>query len=98
MLIPVPATGRGAHVWAATVTALIMVLPLLTIVVLAAPAWLAWPVLSEQRQRMTIRLLHQLGDWVTTIANTVRRDTSSPGSFPCERPGAVDPAGSRDWR
>jgi len=76
MLMPLPAIGRGARVWAAAVTALVMVLPLLTVVVLAAPAWLAWPVMSLRSQRMTIRLVSQLGSWVTTIADAARRDTS----------------------
>lgn len=40
-----------------------LVLPLLAVVVLSAPAWLTWPFLPAERQRTVLRVLDRLVHW-----------------------------------
>ncbi|TQF04241.1 hypothetical protein E6W39_20930 [Kitasatospora acidiphila] len=44
------------------------VLPVLLVVVLSAPAWLTWPFLPEQRQRMVLDMVKALADWTRNTA------------------------------
>lgn len=46
----------------------LFVLPLLAVVVLSAPAWLAWPFLSSQRQRTVLEVLDRLVQWARVVA------------------------------
>ncbi|MGX4695470.1 hypothetical protein [Streptomyces sp. JNUCC 63] len=43
--------------------ALLLTLPMCLFVLLSAPAWLCWPFLSEQKQRMVVEVLQKLVDW-----------------------------------
>ncbi|WP_030398459.1 hypothetical protein [Kitasatospora purpeofusca] len=56
---------------------------MLVVVVLSAPAWLSWPFLSEQRQRIVIEMVKALADWT---------QGASPQDFPVE--STVDPGGT----
>ncbi|WP_351231389.1 hypothetical protein [Streptomyces sp. NPDC002133] len=43
--------------------ALLLVMPMCLFVVLSAPAWLCWPFLPEQKQRVVIEVMQKLVDW-----------------------------------
>jgi len=54
--------------WQRVAITALLVLPLLLVVLLSAPAWLVLPFLSEPRQRAVIRYLECLIDWIKAIA------------------------------
>lgn len=39
------------------------ILPVFVVVVLSAPAWLSWPFLSADRQRVVLDMVKALADW-----------------------------------
>jgi hypothetical protein len=86
----------------AAITAL-LVLPLLLIVVLSAPAWAAWPFLSEPRRDAVLKFLGCLTDWIKAIpgpaepkpiANPLSRDAPRPAASPGRLYGRAAPAAS----
>ncbi|WEV26711.1 hypothetical protein OYE22_17035 [Streptomyces sp. 71268] len=60
------------------------VLPLLTVVLLSAPAWLTWPFLPAGRQRVVLEVIDRLVRWTRTVmthhtAPTPRRRGAATG-------------------
>jgi hypothetical protein len=53
--------------WQRVAITALLVLPLLVIVVLSAPAWAALPFLSEPRRDAVLKFLACLVDWITAI-------------------------------
>jgi hypothetical protein len=53
--------------WQRVAITALLVLPLLLVVVLSAPAWLVLPFLSERRCDAVLRLLGCLIDWIKAI-------------------------------
>jgi hypothetical protein len=41
----------------------VRVLPVLLIVALSTPAWIAWPFLPEPRQRVVVEVIKELAAW-----------------------------------
>jgi hypothetical protein len=56
--------------WQRVAITALLVVPLVMVVALSAPAWLALPFLSEPRRNGVIQLLSCLVDWVKTIARS----------------------------
>ena len=54
--------------WQRVAITALLVLPLLLVVGLSAPAWLALPFLSEARRKAVIQFLGCLIDWVKAVA------------------------------
>ena len=54
--------------WQRVVITALLVLPLVLVVGLSAPAWLALPFLSEPRRNAVIQFLGCLIDWIKTIS------------------------------
>jgi len=54
--------------WQRVAITALLVLPLVLIVALSAPAWLVWPFLPEARQDTVLKLLDRLIDWIKAIA------------------------------
>lgn len=44
---------------------LIRLIPVLIIVVLSTPAWVAWPFLPEPRQRIVLEMVKELAAWTS---------------------------------
>jgi len=65
MIVPSPR-------WQAAAIAAIAVVPLLVVVVLSAPAWLALPFLNADRRTAVLDFLKQLVEWVRVVAATGR--------------------------
>jgi hypothetical protein len=53
-----------------TVIAAILVLPLLAVVLLSAPAWLAWPFLANERRTAVLAFLDRLVEWVKALVGS----------------------------
>jgi len=66
VIVVIPPPGRWQRV---AITAL-LVLPLLLIIGLSAPAWLAMPFLSVPRRNSVLQFLGCLIDWIKTIARS----------------------------
>lgn len=56
--------------WQGTAIAAILVVPLLVVVVLSAPAWLAWPFLDADRRTAVLDFLNRLVEWVRVVSGT----------------------------
>ena len=54
--------------WQRVVITALLVVPLLLVVALSAPAWLVLPFLSEPRRNTVIQFLGCLIDWIKAIA------------------------------
>jgi hypothetical protein len=70
---PLPSIGVIAVIlpssrWQRVAVTALLVLPLVLVVGLSAPAWLGLPFLSEARRDAVIRFLGCLIDWVKAIA------------------------------
>jgi hypothetical protein len=70
---PLPSIGVIAVIlpssrWQRVAVTALLVLPLVLVVGLSAPAWLVLPFLSEARRDAVIRFLGCLIDWVKAIA------------------------------
>jgi hypothetical protein len=59
--------------WQSSATAVILVIPVLVVVLLSAPAWVAWPFLSADRRTGVLDFLGRLLGWVTVLAGTDHR-------------------------
>jgi hypothetical protein len=46
----------------------VLVVPLVAIVVLSAPAWLIWPFLTGERRTTVLEFLDRLIEWITVLA------------------------------
>lgn len=53
--------------WQRVVTTALLVVPLVLLIGLSAPMWLALPFLSEPRRNTALQLLGHLIDWVKAI-------------------------------
>jgi hypothetical protein len=53
--------------WQRVLIVALLVLPLLLIVVLSAPAFLSWPFLSEKRRASVLELVRLLIGWIEQI-------------------------------
>lgn len=58
-----------AH-WQRIVITALLVMPLVLVIALSAPAWLAWPFLSQSRRGAVLQFLCYLIDWIKTIATS----------------------------
>lgn len=67
------------------------ILPVLVIVVLSAPAWIAWPFLPEPRQRIVLEMVKELAAWT-------RGDSGSAGGHEGARLINPDTHTTRDDR
>ncbi len=56
--------------WQRVAITALLVLPLLLVVVLSAPAWLVLPFLSERRCDAVLRFLGYLIDWIKAIVGS----------------------------
>ena len=86
MILPLPPSR-----WQRVAITALLVLPLLLIVVLSAPAWAVLPFLSEPRRDTVIKFLGCLIDWVKAIpgppepkpiTNSASRDAPAPQTAP----------------
>jgi hypothetical protein len=59
----------SAH-WQRIVITALLVMPLVLVIALSAPAWLVWPFLSEPRRNAVLQFLGHLIDWIKTIAGS----------------------------
>jgi len=53
--------------WLRPLIAAMVTLPLLTFVLLSAPAWLTWPFLSEQRRQSVLDVIEMIVTWTRVI-------------------------------
>jgi hypothetical protein len=58
--------------WQRVAITALLVLPVLLIVALSAPAWVALPFLSESRRETVIEFLGCLNDWIKNISEAER--------------------------
>jgi hypothetical protein len=56
--------------WQRAVIAAILVIPLLAVVLLSAPAWIAWPFLATDRRTAVLDFLDRLIEWIKILAGT----------------------------
>jgi hypothetical protein len=63
VILPLP----SPH-WSRVLITALLILPLVLIVALSAPAWLVWPFLPESRCDAVLKFLGNLIDWVKAIA------------------------------
>lgn len=56
--------------WQRAVIAAILVVPLLLVVLLSAPAWLVWPFLASDRRTAVLEFLDRLVEWVKALVGT----------------------------
>jgi hypothetical protein len=54
--------------WQRTAVAAILVIPLLAVILLSTPAWVAWPFLNADRRTAILDFLNQLVEWVRAAA------------------------------
>lgn len=52
----------------------LFLLPLLTVVLLSAPAWLTWPFLPHPRQRVVLEFLDRLVRWTRAAVPGAARE------------------------
>jgi hypothetical protein len=57
--------------WQRVAITALLVIPLVLVVVLSAPAWLAWPFLPKGRCDAVLKFLSRLIDWIRAIARSV---------------------------
>ena len=57
-----------------------LILPLLLLVLLSAPAWLVWPFLPVDRRKTVLQFLDHLLEWVRLLAGTGDPDAKNRGS------------------
>jgi hypothetical protein len=56
--------------WQRVIITALLVLPLVLVIGLSAPMWLALPFLSEPRRNTVLQFLGCLIDWIKTIAGS----------------------------
>lgn len=56
--------------WQRVVVTALLVVPLVLVVLLSAPAWLVLPFLSEPRRNAVLQFLGSLIDWIKVIAGS----------------------------
>jgi hypothetical protein len=56
--------------WQRVALGAILVLPLLVLVLLSAPAWLTWPFLSADRRKTVLQFVDRIADWARSLTNT----------------------------
>jgi hypothetical protein len=71
--------------WQRVAVTALLVIPLVLVIGLCAPMWLALPFLPEQRRHTVLQFLRYLIDWVEAIARVVQQET------PATDPPASDP-------
>lgn len=54
--------------WQRVVIAAVLVIPLIVVVVLSAPAWVMLPFLSTDRRTAVLEFLDRLVEWITVLA------------------------------
>jgi hypothetical protein len=54
--------------WQRVAITALLIIPLMLVVGLSAPAWLAWPFLPESRRSAILQFLGYLIDWIKAIA------------------------------
>jgi hypothetical protein len=54
--------------WQRAVVVAILAVPLLVVVLLSVPAWLAWPFLSTERRNAVLQFLDRIVDWAKSLA------------------------------
>lgn len=60
MLLPQPG-------WQRVAVAAILILPLLALVVLSAPAWITWPFLGTERRTTVLEFVDRIADWAKAL-------------------------------
>ena len=78
----VPSSG-----WQRAVIVAVLVVPLLMVVVLFAPAWLVWPLLATNPRMAVLQFLERLVEWVKALAGIEQQLTRATA--------ATVPAGPR---
>jgi hypothetical protein len=56
--------------WQRVALAGLLVIPLILLLVLMTPAWLAWPFLSADQRNDVLKLIRMLVDWIKVAAGT----------------------------
>jgi hypothetical protein len=64
--------------WQRVAITALLVLPLLLVVLLSAPAWLVLPFLSEPRRKAVIEYLKTLIDWIKEITKIPAEPAAQP--------------------
>lgn len=54
--------------WQRTVIAVVLVIPLIVVVILSAPAWTVWPFLTADRQTTVMQFLDRIVEWVKVLS------------------------------
>ena len=54
--------------WQRAVISVALAVPLLTVVILSAPAWVALPFLPKDRQRAVMQLLDRIVEWIKVLS------------------------------
>ena len=62
MFIPTPR-------WQRVVIAVVLVVPLIPVVILSAPAWLVWPFLSADRRAAVMQFLDRIVEWIKVLSH-----------------------------
>jgi hypothetical protein len=62
MFVPIPR-------WQRAVIAAVLVIPLLPVVILSAPAWVAWPFLSTDRRAAVMQFLDRIIEWIKVLSH-----------------------------
>jgi hypothetical protein len=52
------------------VVAAILVIPLLVLIVLSAPAWITWPFLSTERRATVLGFVDRIVEWAKALTGT----------------------------
>jgi hypothetical protein len=60
MLLPQPS-------WQRVALAAILVLPLIVLVLLCAPAWITWPFLATGRRTTVLQFVDRIAGWAKTL-------------------------------
>ena len=54
--------------WQRAVIAAILIIPLVVVVLLSAPAWILWPFLDAERRTAVLGFLDRLIEWIKVLA------------------------------
>ncbi len=53
--------------WQRVALAAILVLPLIVLILLSAPAWITWPFLATDRRKTVLQFVDRIAGWAKTL-------------------------------
>jgi hypothetical protein len=62
MILPQPG-------WQRVAVAAILVLPLIAVILLSAPAWITWPFLAADRRTTVLEFVDRIAGWAKTLTS-----------------------------